>query len=452
MTVDRPREAALKVLYEINVNGAYTNIALNKQLEAGELKDIDRAFVTELVYGTIKWRLTLDWVISGFSNIKLKKISPWILNILRLGAYQLLHMDKVPESAVCNESSKLAARYGHKASTGFVNALLRNMAKNKNNITYPNKDGNLIQYLSVKYSHPEWMVERFLRMFGTDFTESLLESNNSIPEFTVRTNTLTATRDSLMEQLARDNVDSMYGRFAPEAVIIKNPSSITRLNAFKTGLFQVQDESSMLVASVLDPKPDELVLDVCSAPGGKSTHLAQLMDNKGTVLARDIHEHKLELIRQSAKRLGIGIIKTELYDALNTDSSSIGKFDRVLLDAPCTGLGIIRRKPDIKWARLSSDETEITELQKKMLDTVAGYVKPGGVLVYSTCTILPEENNMMVERFLKENPEFFLDDIKPYIPEVLRSSVMSEGMLQLFPNRDGTDGFFIARMIRRGNS
>ncbi len=450
MTVDFPRETALKILYEINEKGAYSNIALNKHLEAARFGDTDRGFITELVYGTVKWRLTIDWTLSRFSSIKLKKISPWILNILREGTYQLLYMDKVPESAACNESAKLARKYGHQASTGFVNAVLRNIARSKGAVKPPDKEGGPVKYLSIAYSHPEWMVEKFLKLFGAEFTESLLESNNAIPEFTVRVNTLKTTVDSLIETLKQENIEAVKGRFSQDALIIKNPSSISRLAAFKQGLFQVQDESSMLVARVLDPKPGELVLDACSAPGGKATHIAQLMDNKGTVLARDIHEHKIKLIEQSAERLGIKSIKTEIHDALIADTEMENKADRVLLDAPCTGLGIIRRKPDIKWGRESSDTAEITSLQRKMIVTASKSVKPGGVLVYSTCTIVPEENEEIVEQFLNENSAFEMDDITPIIPEALRNNIKGKGMLQLYTNRDGADGFFISRMRKKG--
>ena len=450
MTVDLPRDTALKILYEINEKGAYSNIALDRHLEAGRLGETDRGFITGLVYGTVKWRLTIDWVISQFSNIKLKKISPWILNILRVGTYQLLYMDKVPESAACNESARLAGKYGHQASTGFVNAVLRNIARNKETIKKPDKNSEPVKYLSITYSHPEWMVERFLMLFGPVFTESLLESNNAIPEFTIRVNTLKTTGEKLVETLKRESIEAFPGRFSRDALLIKNPSSISRLAAFKEGMFQVQDESSMLAARALDPRPGEFVLDACSAPGGKATHIAQLMDNKGTVLARDIHEHKIKLIEQSALRLGIDIIKTEMHDALIPDAQTRNKADRVLLDAPCTGLGIIRRKPDIKWGRESSDTAEITSLQRKMIAAASESVKPGGVLVYSTCTILPEENEEIVKGFLNENPEFEMDDLSSVIPGALKSNIKEKGMLQLYTNRDGADGFFISKLRKRG--
>lgn len=449
MAVDMARAAALKTLYEILENGAYSNIALNKQLEASELKELDRAFATELVYGTIKWKLTLDWIIKQFSSIKPGKISPWIMNILRLGIYQLLYMDRIPVSAACNESVTLAKRYGHSGSSGFVNAVLRNVARSRDNLRYPDRKNEPVKYLSVKYSYPEWMAERFLKLYGEEFTENLLSSGNAVPDLTVRVNTLKISREELIEALKKEGVEASPGKYVNEAVVLINPSSLVKLDAFKKGLFQVQDESSMLAGRILDPKPGELVIDACSAPGGKATHMAQLMENKGLVLARDIHEHKIRLIDEAAQRLGINIIKTEIFDASGKDVKNNMKADRVLLDAPCSGLGIIRKKPDIKWTRTADEAGQLPELQNRLMEAASGCVKPGGVLVYSTCTILPEENQMVVEKFLKNNAEFELDDITGLIPGELHGYIENKGFLQLFPNRDGIDGFFMARIRRR---
>lgn len=449
MELDNAREAALKILYEINENGAYSNIALNKYFTAVELRHIDRAFVTELVYGTVKWKLTLDRVIASYSSIRMEKLSPWILNILRLGAYQLLNMTKVPQSAACNESVKLAGRYGHKASAGFVNAVLRNIARNGSNVALPSKELDLTGYLSVKYSYPKWLTGKYIDLLGAEFAEQLLDAGNSTPELTVRANTLRVSADELSKKLKEEGVEAIYGKYMEEAIVIKSPVSIAKLEAFQKGLFQVQDESSMLPAKVLAPQPGERVLDACSAPGGKATHLAQLMQNSGAVIARDIHEHKLKLIDDAAARLGIDIIKSQLHDAALPDTLNEKTFDRVLLDAPCTGLGIIRRKPDIKWARETKDLDNITALQKQLIHTVSRTVKAGGVLVYSTCTILPEENEDVVNHFLEQNKDFEADDITPFLPPKL--AVYAKGcMLQLYPNRDGIDGFFIARIKSRG--
>lgn len=448
MNLDPAREAALKILYEINEKGAYSNIALNKYFSSEELRKIDRAFVTELVYGTIKWKLTIDRVIAAYSNIRMEKLSPWILNILRLGAYQILKMTKVPDSAACNESVNLAGRYGHKASAGFVNAVLRNIAKNGAQVAIPSKEKDLTGYLSVSYSYPKWLTEKYVGLFGSEFAESLMDAGNAVPELTLRTNTLRITPEELIEELKKEGLEATVGKYVREAVVLKSTAAVAKLKAFHDGLFQVQDESSMLPVTILAPQPGETVLDACSAPGGKATHMAQLMQNRGTIVARDVYEHKLKLIDSAADRLGISIVKSELHDATIPDKSNERAFDRVLLDAPCTGLGIIRRKPDIKWARETKGIESITKWQKTLIQTVSAALKPGGVLVYSTCTLLPEENEEIVRTFLKNNQDFVEDDIAPFLPKALAVHARG-GTLQLYPNRDGIDGFFMARLRRK---
>lgn len=449
MKMDLPREAALKILYDIEKNKAYSNISINKHLEAGNFSSLDRGFITELVYGTLKWKLTLDYIIGKFSTVKIKKLSPFILNILRLGVYQIVFAHRIPHSAACNESVKLAKRYGHSASSGYVNGVLRNIVRNVDNIVYPHKSRDIEEYFSVKYSYPLWMVRNWLKIYGEEFTGGFLEAGNDTPPFTVRINTLLITKEKFIEELKREEFEVEEGLYLKEAVNIKNPSGVQSMDAFKKGYFQVQDESSMLVAKVLDPKENDTVLDVCGAPGGKSTHIAQIMKNKGLVISRDIHEHKIKLIGDSASRLGIKNIKTECFDATVFDSSLEGKIDRVLVDAPCTGYGIIRRKPDIKWVRKEEDKFEICGIQKKILNISSKYVKPGGVLVYSTCTTEPMENEDMVKVFLKENKEFYLDDISSFLPHGLKKESAKEGYIQIYPHTDKIDGFFICRMRKR---
>ncbi len=449
MQIDKARELALKIIYEINENGAYSNIAINKYLEQSELKKIDRSFITELVYGTVKWKMSIDWIIHQFSNIKFNKISPWILNIMRLGVYQIAYMNKIPISAACNESVNLSKKYGHKSTSGFVNGVLRNIGRNINNIKYPNKKESLTKYLSVKYSHPEYMVSEWVKRFGEEFTENLLIKNNEIPKFSIRTNTLKITIQKLIEELKEAGIESDKGKYIDEAIILKNPSSISKLESFKKGHFQVQDESSMLVGKVLNPKSGQFVVDVCSAPGGKSTHIAQIMNNKGTVISRDFFEHKIQMIDDSAKRLGINIIKAEKFDATILDESLIGKADKVLVDAPCTGLGIIRRKPDIKWSRDIKDKKAIVSLQKEMLRIASKYVNKTGEIVYSTCTIEPEENEEVVKKFINSNPEFEFVDITQYLPHGMVKETSKYGYIQLYPNIDDIDGFFVSKMRRR---
>lgn len=449
MKLDLPRETALKILYAIDKSGAYSNIALNKKLDNIKLSNLDKAFITELVYGTLKWKLSIDYIIEKFSSVRIKKLSPWILNILRLGVYQLIYMSKIPESAACNESVNLARRYGHSASSRYVNAVLRNIARSKEQIEYPDKNKDFSFYLSIRYSHPEWMVKNWLNRFGECFTEELLKSNNETPPLSIRVNTLKTSREELQAQLEKEGIETQRAKYIENALIINNPSSITKMEAFSKGLFQVQDESSMMVAKILDPKPGQLVIDVCSAPGGKATHIAELMQNKGQVLARDVHEHKIGLIEEAALRLGIDIINAEVFDAQQEDARLMGKADGVLVDAPCTGLGIIRRKPDIKWTRTQKDLDEIVKLQEKILNISSRYVKPGGVLVYSTCTIEPKENEELVNNFLKDNRNFELEDISGVLPKGLEKDTEKEGYIQLYPNVDDVDGFFISKLRRR---
>jgi len=448
MKYDIARETALKILYEINEKGAYSNIALNKYLSSHELSERDRAFITELVYGVVKWKLTLDRTVAACSDIKMERLSPWIKNILRIGTYQLLFLTKVPPSAAVNESVKLARRYGHNASAGYVNAVLRNIAGGGGKDIVPDRAVDPVGYLSVRYSYPKWIADKFMELFGEEFAESLLEAGNRVPDLTVRANTLKTSAEGLVNALKNEGVEASPGRYVSDAVIIKSQVSVTRLKAFRNGLFQVQDESSMLPAAVLAPQPGEKVLDACSAPGGKATHMAQMMQNKGLITAMDIHEHKLKLIEDAAGRLGTDIIRTELHDAAIPVPQHEGAYDRALLDAPCSGLGIIRRKPDIKWARENRDIGSITGLQRRLIDSVSKAVKPGGVMVYSTCTLLPEENECIVRDFLNNNDEFYEDDITAYLPPGLAKHARG-GMIQVYPNRDGIDGFFVARLARK---
>lgn len=442
-----PREIALKVLNEVNIESAYSNISLNRNISKGT-SDLDSALIRELVYGTLENQIYIDYVIRSFSKVRLKKISPIIMNILRLGIYQIIFMDRIPDSAAVNESVKLAKKYSHKGSQGFANGLLRNVSRNENNIKLPDKNKEKIKYLSVKYSHPEWMIERWIKEFGFDFTESLCNANNDTPRLNIRVNTLKIDRDALINKLIKKNIKCEKTRYAKDGIIIENPMNITGLEEFKDGLFQIQDESSMLVSQIMNPKEGSLVVDVCSAPGGKTTHIAQKMNNKGKVIARDIHNHKLELIKENSDKLGIDIIECEQFNALELDESLVGKADYCLVDAPCSGLGLIRRKPEIKWNKESTDIEDISKLQYSILENASKYVKENGTLVYSTCTIEKDENINLINKFLENNNNFKLVDFNHIIDnsgEIIRKS----GYLELYPNIHGTDGFFIAKMIKQ---
>ncbi|MCC5911972.1 MAG: 16S rRNA (cytosine(967)-C(5))-methyltransferase RsmB [Clostridiaceae bacterium] len=439
------RETALKVLYSVEVDKAYSNIALNKELKNSEHTKLDKNFITELVYGTLENLIYIDYVIQQFATMKLNKMNPWALNALRLGIYQILFLEKVPEFAAVNESVNLTKKYAKRAS-GFVNGVLRNIIRNKGNINMPNKNEDFEYYLSIKYSHPKWMVEKFLKYFSKEFTEDLLRVNNETPKLFIRVNTIKTTIEEVVTLLEEKGVEVEKNPYIHEALAIKGGiSDLEELDIYKKGFIHIQDFSSMLVAKILDPKEGEFIIDVCSAPGGKTTHIADLMKNKGRVLARDVHDHKLKLVAKNATRLGIDIIKTENFNGKSLDHEMLEKADKVLVDAPCSGLGIIRRKPEIKYRKEEDNIDTITDMQLKILSNASKYVKSGGELVYSTCTIDPNENQNVIQRFLKHNPKFKLIEINEIYKEMIPGEHKDE-MIQLYPNTHGTDGFFITKL------
>lgn len=441
------REAALVILSKVLRENAYANLALKKTLEKTSLSRVDKALVTELVNGTLKNLIKIDYITGQF--VKAKKLDAHIEDILRIGIYQILYLDRVPDSAVCNEAANLARKYSNEGAVKFVNGVLRNISRSKEQISLPDKKKQPVMYLAVTYSHPEWIVKKWLEDYGFDFTEALLAANNETPPFTIRLNKLKCSKEELIGQLEQEGIQHSEGLYNEEALYIRGTSSIEEKESFQKGLFQIQDESSMLVGHVLDPQSGELVVDVCSAPGGKSTHAAERMQNKGEIIARDVHEHKLELIKQSCKRLGIDIVKTELFDAKELDHKLVGKADRVLVDAPCSGLGVLRRKSDLKWKKNPDNFEELSKLQLQILSKSAEYVKPYGVLVYSTCTINKSENLKVIEAFLKTREDFALEDISSLLPQKLASDTKTKGYAEIYPNVHHIDGFFIARLRRK---
>ena len=439
-----PREIAMKVLLDINTRDAYSNIQINNYFnKATDARDEN--LVRELVYGVLENKIYIDYMLSKSSKIKIKKIDPNILEILRLGIYQIIFMDKIPHSAAVDEAVKLAKIYSNKGSVGYVNGVLRNITRNIDDIKIVNHKDK-IKYLTIRYSHDEEMVKRWIEHFGYDFTEELLKKNNETPNLNIRVNTLKTSREELIESLKKKGVKTKTLKYALDGLEIENPIKITELDEFKKGYFTIQDESSMLVAQIMDPKEGTLVLDVCSAPGGKSTHIAQMMNNKGKIISRDIYPHKLELVKDTSKRLGIDIIDVENFDALKDDESLVEKVDYVLLDAPCSGFGLIRRKPEIKYKRNIDDVEALAKLQAEMLNRIKDYVKIGGFLIYSTCTIEPEENILNIKRFLNENPNFKFVNIEDKIEDHENLDTLKDGYIQLFSNIHDTDGFFIAKL------
>lgn len=414
------RETAMKVIYDVEFNGAYSNMALKKALNTAELENHDKTFMTALVYGVIDKKITLDYVISRYSKLKLKKISKYILVILRMGIYQIMFMDKIPSSAAVNESVKLAKKYGHGASAGFVNGVLRNVSKGQ--IEYP-EDRN--EYLSVKYSFPMWICEKWIDDFGYDFTENLMSAFSEPSRLIIRPNILKISADKLCEELCRQNAEA----FTEDGYIVCKGFDISNDSLYKNGYYTVQDAAAMQASKVLAPCEGDTVIDMCAAPGGKTTHMAELMSNKGRIYAFDVHEHKLNLINKNAKRLGVTIIETALSDGTVFDSKYKETADKVLCDVPCSGLGIIRRKPEIKWNR--EENNNLPQIQRQILESASQYLKRGGELVYSTCTLNKEENEEVTGDFLKDNTGF----------EKLYEKTF-------YPHIDNTDGFYICKMKR----
>ena len=355
-------------------------------------------------------------------------------------------MDKVPEFAAVNQSVEICKLKDERAAN-FVNGVLRNMLRNRqefDKIDIPDE----FEKLTVEYSHPEWLVKRLVKKYGKDFAVQFMEKNNTPSELTVRVNTLKCTRNELKEILLKKDVEAADGDI-DESLILKHYGMIEKSEEFNEGLFIIQDESSMLASKILDPKPDSTVMDLCSAPGGKTTHMAEIMKNKGRIIAFDIHEHKLKLVNQNAKKLGINIIETFLRDASIYMEEYKNTADYVLVDAPCSGLGLIRKKPEIRWRVKESDLPELQKMQYKILSNASKYLKPGGALVYSTCTITEEENENLINIFLKFNRDYELEDISGYIPHSFINNFSRNGCLKLFPNLNGTDGFFIAKLRRK---
>lgn len=445
------RELALKVVRAVEDEGAYANLAMNKVLEKYQPEKLDRAFATELAYGTLRTLNTLDWVLSQFVKKPLTSQTSIVRNILRISVYQLMFMDRVPPSAACNEGTEMARRHGHAGVVKFVNGVLRSVARRVNELKFPELEDNPVEHITLRYSHPAWMVERWLKEFGQEETIALCQANNGAAPNTVRCNTLKTGRKELAERLREEGLDVTETRYAPEGLHIEGFLSLGSMASFREGLFQVQDESSMLAGRALSPEPGARVIDSCSAPGGKTTHLAQLMDNRGLILAADIHPHKLALIKENCRRLGINIVEEITGDARELPEELHNSADFVLADAPCSGLGVLRRRPDARWRKVPGQLPAIVELQARILEGAARCLKAGGVLVYSTCTITHEENLGQVENFLSGHPEFSPQDLTPLLPKELdHDNTMSRGYLQILPQRHGMDGFFIARMIKKG--
>jgi 16S rRNA (cytosine967-C5)-methyltransferase len=461
-----PRAICLDILDRAEASDVHPDRLLTDSFKRYRyLTSLDRAFLTELTYGVIRWRGRLDWVIRHFSKIPFGKIEPGTLNILRLGLYQILFLSRTPSSAAVNESVELAKRIRGKGGAGFVNAVLRSSIRQGDEILYPEWGQDPVLHISVVQSHPLWLVQRWEEELGVEETNRICKFNNQISPLTLRTNTLKINRPNLIEEMGRKELTPLPTPFSKEGIVLQDPPPVSELPFLKEGLYIIQDEASQLVTSVVGPKPGERILDACAAPGGKTSHMAQIMENRGEIYALDLSKGKLDRIEETCQRLGIKIVKTIKGNAAASLPISKGLvFDRILADAPCSGFGTLRKNPDSKWRRGEKDIKRLSQLQFSILDNLSSYVKEGGVLVYSTCTVFHEENEDVVERFLNEHPEFELDPmdrVASVIPACQQAGIADDKSeefrpfiqnryFKTFPPTNEMDGFFGARMVKRG--
>lgn len=426
------REAALLVLLQIWEEGAYTAIALNRVLRQAKLEEQDRRFATELVNGAVKARGTLDFILGQMVDRPLQKLEPVIRHILHLGLFQIFYLDRIPDSAACNESVNLSKKFSHKGTDKFVNGVLRNSIRQKEIL-----NGKIREDVSLRLSHPRWLLQRWRKQFGEEEAEALCRWDNEPASLCLRVNTLMTARDAFLQDLREFGCEGEVSLWCPDGIVITRSPGLPALLQTFPHSFYVQDESSMLPAMLLQPKAGEQILDMCAAPGGKTTHIAALMENKGRVTACDIYPHKLKLIEENAKRLKLDNIKTELQDGTVLREEWTGKFDRVLVDAPCSGLGVLRRRAEARWTKKEKDLREFPVLQQRILENASRYVKTGGFLVYSTCTLEENENGKQIENFLQSHREWKQAGfVHPRSKEVVKE-------LQLYPQRDGVDGFYL---------
>lgn len=445
------RDIALDALILIMERGQYCDKVLHQMLEQYHtMEKRDRAFLTRLVEGTVERSIELDYVINRYSKTPVHKMKPAIREIMRMSVYQILYMDQVPESAACNEAVKLTASRKMTPLKGFVNGVLRNVARFGEDIVYPARKSNLISHLSVWYSMPEWIVERFLKQYGEQETEKILQSFlREEKSICVRCNLSKATVEQVRASLEEQGVTAYAGILFEYALHIRSVGRISDLTAFKNGWMQVQDESSMLVGQLAPVDEESIVIDVCAAPGGKSLHLADKMRGYGRIHACDITEEKVSLIRQNLIRTGIHNVKLKKSDALQLRAEWVGMADVVIADLPCSGLGVMGKKSDIKYKTRPEDIVGLARKQQRILSVVNQYVKPGGYLIYSTCTMTPEENQDNAE-WIENNLPFQAVDIEEMLPECLKNETGKKGYIQILPTIAECDGFFVSVFKREG--
>ncbi|MGO1059800.1 16S rRNA (cytosine(967)-C(5))-methyltransferase RsmB [Planococcus sp. FY231025] len=434
------RDAAFSILWAVENNQAYSNLLLNQTIQSYGIADKNKGLLTEITYGTLQHQMTLDFYLEPYLK---GKIEPWVKTLLRLSLYQIVYLDRIPAHAVVHEAVEIAKRRGHGGVASVVNGVLRSIQRN--GVRSYNTISDPYEKVAIETSHPVWMIKRWAEQFGLEKTREMALENNKAPSQTVRVNTVQATPEEVIEMLESEGLHAVQSKLVPECLIVTEGQPV-RTATFEKGFITIQDESSMLPAYALQVEPDMDVLDMCAAPGGKTTHIAEKMENRGNLFAMDLHKHKIKLIDETAKRLGHTVIQTEAGDGKKSvERFGEEKFDRILVDAPCSGLGVIKRKPDIKYTKKEEDFARLQEIQLELLDQAARLLKADGIMVYSTCTVDSTENRGTAERFLKDHPE--MEKIEVSLPEEL--GLKNTGFVQVFPQDFGGDGFFISAFRKK---
>ncbi len=439
------RNLALKAIYRTNEENAFSNLIIDNLLTAADLDRRDRRLVTHLVYGSLRWRNSLDWIINQVADRKVTNMTPWVRNALRLGVYQLEYLDRIPARAACNETVEAVKKHSNRGAVKYVNAVLRNIVRRLEEIEYPDYEKNPVQHLRYQYSQPQWLIERWRRHYGAEITKEICSTLNQIPLVVGRTNTLQVTREQLITNLAQEGVTADRLKLIPEAVKLIDFSAIRELSSFQQGQFMVQGLSSMLAAPLLAPAPGETVVDLCSAPGGKTTHLAQLMKNQGQVHAVDKSQAKLDLVAENCRRLGVENVSTHCQDGRTVSLTE--PVDKVLVDAPCSGLGIMANKPEIKWQKSPQNIEELADLQVELLANGLSLLPAGGELLYTVCTFTPEETEQVIER-LHGLQEFSLADLSSIAAEYGLTEFTTGKTIKILPVTGQWEGFFMCKLIK----
>lgn len=439
------RDLALDILESVEKNQSYSNLLLNNLINKHQLSSADSGLLTEITYGTIQRKITLDYFLKPYIKNP-KKTQSWVINLLRMSVYQMVYLDKVPDHAILFEAVEIAKKRGHKGTTSMVNGVLRNIQRN--GVASFDSIEDEDERLAIETSHPIWLVKRWIEQFGFEESKKMCEMNLTAPLQTARVNVKKISRSELVNILLEEGYDVEASDIVPEAIICYR-GNLAHSESYKLGYLSIQDESSMLVAHALGASENDAVLDCCAAPGGKTTHIAEGLTT-GQVYALDLHEHKVKLIKEQAERLGLKNIKTQAADSRKVQELFNKEgFDRILVDAPCSGLGVMRRKPDLKYTKTKDDIIKLTSIQKKLLEAAAPLVKQGGRLIYSTCTVDQEENDGVATAFLESHPDFERDlSLKERMPDEIVPYI-EENRLQVFPQYFGSDGFFIASFRKK---